>query len=74
MKCFILSVALCPTLGNPANGMVALSGTSVGDTAAYTCNDGFELVGAPLLNCQADGTWDDSPPMCRREFLNLSLV
>ena len=56
---------MCPTLGNPTNGVVDLSGTSVGDTATYTCDNGYELVGTPVLNCQNDGTWDNSPPLCQ---------
>ena len=56
---------MCPTLGNPTNGVVDLSGTSLGDTATYTCDSGYELVGTPVLNCQHDGTWDNSPPLCQ---------
>ena len=46
--------------------MVTVMGTSVGDTATYTCNDGFDLNGVGVLNCQAhaDGTWDNPPPTC----------
>ena len=61
--------ALCPDQDNPANGVVVQTGNSEGDTASYTCDSGYYLVGPPVLNCQADGTWDDSPPICRREFL-----
>ena len=49
--------------------MVSLTGTSIGDTATYTCNEGHKLVGAPVLNCQSDGMWDNSPPICKREFI-----
>ena len=42
--------------------MVSQSGNSEGDTATFACNDGYELVGAPVLTCQDDGTWDNSPP------------
>jgi hypothetical protein len=38
-------VSMCPTLSDPANGNVELSGISLGDTAEYTCNNGFNLVG-----------------------------
>ena len=41
-----------------------MTGNSAGDTATYTCNDGFELNGEDVLNCQADGTWDNPPPTC----------
>ena len=49
--------------------MVDLSGTSIGDTATYTCDIGFGLIGSSVLNCQDGGTWDNSPPVCRRELL-----
>ena len=60
--------ALCPDLSDPANGTVTVMGTSVGDTASYTCNDGFELIGSMSVTCTSDGTWSDQPPMCRRKL------
>ena len=60
--------ALCPNLGNLANGEVSLSGNSEGDRATYACNEGYELVGTPVINCEDGGTWDDPPPTCTREF------
>ena len=69
IRCFLpILTALCPDLSDPANGTVTQSGNSEDDTATYTCSDGYELVGSEVLNCQSDGTWDDSPPVCRREF------
>ena len=47
--------------------MVNVTGTSVGDTATYTCNDGFELVGAMTVTCESDGEWSDDPLLCRRK-------
>ena len=61
--------ALCPDQENPANGVVSQSGNSVGDMATYTCNDGYELVGPEVINCQNDGTWDNSPPVCKRVLI-----
>ena len=61
---------LCPDLDNPINGTVSQSGNSEGDTATYTCDSGYELVGHQVLNCQANGTWDTSPPICRCQFSN----
>ena len=61
---------LCPDLDNPVNGTVTQSGNSEGDTATYTCDSGYELVGQQVLNCQANGTWDTHPPICRCQFSN----
>ena len=49
---------------DPTNGVVALSGTSVGDAASFTCNPGFELVGADTIVCGNDGRWSEKPPHC----------
>ena len=66
------SAALCPDPPAIVNGMRTFTGNSVGDTATYTCNSSFELIGDPVTTCtQVD---DDSaafpsapPPSCRRE-------
>ena len=60
--------ALCPHLSNPANGVVSLSGNSEGDTATYACNEGYELVGTPVISCEDGGTWDGPLPTCRCEL------
>ena len=57
-------LALCPGLPNPANGTVTLSGRSPGNTATYSCNAGFSLMGAQTRTCGDDGMWSDSPPVC----------
>ena len=55
---------MCLNLVNPANGMVVVTGNSVGDTATYTCDPGFELEGALTRTCQSNGTWSGIPPVC----------
>ena len=62
---YFLSTAECPDLPDHANGMVVMAGNSVGDTATYICDPGFELVGVQTPNSQADGTWSDNPPTCK---------
>ena len=61
---YFLSNAECPDLTDPVNGMVVMAGNSVGNTATYSCNSGFELVGAQTVTCQADEMWSDPPPTC----------
>ena len=39
------SAALCPDPVDIEHGMVTFLGNSVGDTATYTCDFGFELDG-----------------------------
>ena len=63
--------ALCPDPANIVNGMVTFTGDSVGDTATYTCNSGFEVIGNESATCaQVDvniATFTPAAPVCRRE-------
>jgi len=56
-------------MSHPENGMVTWTGLTLGDTATYTCDDGFELNGAETRTCQSDETWSDVPPTCERKYL-----
>ena len=51
--------------------MVAFTGNSVGDTATYTCNPGFELIGGATTTCtQVDANsavFPTAQQFCRRE-------
>ena len=69
---YILS-ALCSSLSSPSNGTVASTGNSVGDTATYTCNTGFELIGQTVVTCTqaTDGnsaSFSPAEPICLRKF------
>ena len=66
------SAALCPDPDGILNGMVTFTGNSGGDTATYTCNSGFELIGDATTTCtQVDDNSATFPPVpppeCRRE-------
>ena len=51
---------------DPVNGMVMMTGNSTGDAATYSCDQGYELVGATILTCLSIGAqWSDSPPKCK---------
>ena len=66
---FLLCIAAdCDRLDNPANGTVVLTGTSMGDTATYSCNNGYELEGNRQRMCQMNRQWSGSEPSCRREL------
>jgi hypothetical protein len=51
-------------LSDVANGNVTVSGQRIGDTATYTCDDGFELTGSGDRSCGqlTPDTNDWSPP------------
>ena len=59
----------------PSNGCVYTSaGTSFGDAARYSCDEGYMLIGLNETTCQADGQWNGSVPTCEREILQFSTV
>ena len=63
---------MCSDLIDIVNGMVTFTGSSVGDTATYTCNSGFELVGSATVTCtqvdMSSATFSPATPVCRREY------
>ena len=63
------TVVDCDTLSDPANGQVRPTGTTFGETAIYSCNTGYNLVGDNNRTCQATGEWSGSEPTCERKLL-----
>ena len=53
----------CPDLPPPNNGQVEFT-TNIGDTATYTCDEGYELSGEVTRLCLPDGVWNGSEPTC----------
>ena len=68
---FVFTSAVdCGTLTNPANGRVSYTGrTMFGQTANYSCNTGYNLVGGSTRTCQATGDWSDSAHTCQGMLL-----
>ena len=66
----LLTVVDCGNLTDPANGQVDHSaGTTNGQTAVYSCNTGYNLVGESSRTCQAEGDWSGSAPTCQGMLL-----
>ena len=61
------SVNDCGSLESPTNGGVVVTGTTVGSTANYFCNKGFELTSSSTRTCQNNGIWSSKAPACRRK-------
>ena len=60
-----LTAVHCGNLTDPANGQVNhTAGTTYGQTATYSCNTGYDLVGNSTRTCQAEGNWSGSEPTC----------
>ena len=65
---FHSTVVDCGTLNTPTNGVVShFNGTTFRQTATYSCNTGYNLVGDSTRICQADGMWSRSEPTCISE-------
>ena len=75
MILLISTVVDCGSLTDPANGSVThTSGTTFGQTATYTCNTGYNLVGDSTRTCQATGEWSGSAPTCEGMLLKDDLT
>ena len=67
--CYLYNaVVMCDTLSSPSNGSVFQTGTTFGETANYTCNPGFKLMGESTRICQDTGLWSGIAPTCQRKF------
>ena len=66
----------CGSLPDPANGAVShAAGTAFGQTATYSCNTDYNLVGDNTRTCQATGEWSGSAPTCQSMFyLAVSII
>ena len=59
-----ITVVDCGILTNPENGIVRVSGTLGGDTADYSCTEGYELNENGTRICGSNGTWSGEEPIC----------
>ena len=55
----------CEVLSNPSDGTVSVPSRTVGSTATYSCNTGFNLVGGKTRVCRAGGVWSGKTPDCQ---------
>ena len=73
--CIILLTAVdCGNLTDPVNGQVDhIAGTTFGQTATYSCDTGYNLVGDSTRTCQAAGEWSGSAPTCQGMLLYMGI-
>ena len=57
----------CGNLANPQNGAVLVTGTTLGSTATYTCEENFSLLGPSIRVCGSDGVWSGRAPICNSQ-------
>ena len=65
----ILTVVDCGSLPDPANGRVDHNGTTFRQTATYSCDTSYNLVGDSTRTCQTSGNWSGSEPTCQGMLL-----
>nr|XP_058971506.1 sushi, von Willebrand factor type A, EGF and pentraxin domain-containing protein 1-like [Pocillopora verrucosa] len=63
----------CPSLKDIPNGSVQASckiyldgSTRYGGRCFYRCNSGYDLKGVSYRDCQADGKWSGTEPICEK--------
>ena len=55
---------MCTDYGNLENGYRTLEGTTEGNIVTFGCDEGYELLGNPVLSCGSDGFWIGAWPTC----------
>ena len=64
-----LTAVDCGTLPKLPNGKVSHTGrTTFGETATYSCDRDYSLVGDSTRMCQDNGLWSGSAPTCQYTF------
>ncbi|XP_065179368.1 sushi, von Willebrand factor type A, EGF and pentraxin domain-containing protein 1-like [Sycon ciliatum] len=62
----VCNLGSCGDPGTPVSGTRTMSGTTVGDTVDWHCDQGHGMVGNPAAECQASGRWSRPTPTCNR--------
>ena len=74
VRIILLTAVDCGNLTDPANGQVDhTAGTTLGQTATYSCDTGYNLVGDSTRTCQAAGEWSGSAPTCQGMLLYMGI-
>lgn len=76
---FLFVAAYCSPPNNPVNGTVhSLTGTKLGSTLRFNCDQGFRLIGQSSATCtrSAQGIflWNAPVPLCQGEGPALELA
>lgn len=64
-----LSVVMCRTPGNPAQGFVEGDDFKYGSQVSFKCNTGYTLKGSQVAYCQLNGSWSAHHPECGKNSL-----
>lgn len=61
---FLSPAANCPAPPTISNGQLSSTNNQYAAVVNYSCNAGYQLIGAPILFCQSSGQWTASAPQC----------
>ena len=62
---YILASRKCRSPKVPKNGQKIGNNYSVGQSVAYSCDTGFVLQGAAVIECLKNKTWNEAAPLCK---------
>ncbi|XP_033110934.1 E-selectin-like, partial [Anneissia japonica] len=55
----------CETIQPLENGMIIkMSEYTIGGTLEFSCNEDYRLIGESVVECQENGNWNGSVPIC----------
>lgn len=56
----------CASLTAPVNGLMGCNdGSNYNSTCAFSCSEGYEMMGSSELRCSSSGQWTSSVPSCQ---------
>ncbi|KAM3915529.1 E-selectin-like [Leptodactylus fuscus] len=62
-KCEVMQ---CTSLTAPVNGLLTCDdGSNYNSTCAFSCSEGYDVIGSSELRCLSSGQWTSSVPLCK---------
>ena len=64
ISCFYVFTSVAVTCDDPPtipNGSRTFTDKTIGETATYICDDGYQRSGSAAVMCQASGSWSTRP-------------
>ena len=59
----------CDRLKTPFHGNISDHNITVGSTATFSCDVGYDLIGDSNVTCQSNSLWSASTPTCESKII-----